>query len=85
MASTLDVISNGRLEVGIGAGGSRGDHRATGLDFPSTPARVRMLEEAVELMKRLWTEDEVTYEGRYYSLAGAKNDPAPVQKPHPRF
>ena len=85
MASTLDVISNGRLEVGIGAGGGRSDHRASGLDFPSTSVRVRMLEESIEMMKRLWTEEEVTFEGRYYSLSGAKNVPAPVQKPHPPF
>ena len=85
MASTLDVISNGRLEVGIGAGGGRGDHRASGLDFPATSVRVRMLEESVQLMKRLWTEEEVTFEGRYYTLAGAKNVPGPVQKPHPPF
>ena len=85
MASTLDVISNGRVEVGIGAGGGRGDHRASGLDFPSTSVRVRMLEESIEMMKRLWTEEEVTFEGHYYSLARAKNDPGPVQKPHPPF
>ena len=85
MASTLDVISNGRLEVGIGAGGSGEDHLAAGLDFPSTSTRVRMLEESIEMMKRLWTEEEVTFSGRYYSLSGAKNVPAPVQKPHPPF
>ena len=85
MASTLDVISNGRLEVGIGAGGSSTDHRASGLDFPSTPERVRMLEEAVELLKRLWSGGEVTFEGSYYSLSGGKNDPTPIQKPHPPF
>ena len=85
MASTLDVISGGRVEVGIGAGGSRSDHRASGLDFPSTSARVRMLEESVEIMKRLWAEEEVTFEGSHYALTGAKNDPKPVQKPHPPF
>ena len=85
MASTLDVISNGRLEVGIGAGGGRGDHQASGLDFPATPVRVRMLEESVELMRRLWTEEEVTFEGSYYTLTGARNVPGPVQKPHPPF
>ena len=85
MASTLDVISNGRVEVGIGAGGSRGDHQASGLDFPSTSVRVKMLEEAIEMMKRLWTEEEVSFEGSYYTLTGAKNDPGPVQKPHPPF
>ena len=85
MASTLDVISDGRVEVGIGAGGSRSDHRASGLDFPSTSARVRMLEESVEIMKRLWSEEEVNFEGSHYTLTGAKNDPDPVQKPHPPF
>ena len=85
MVSTLDVISNGRLEVGIGAGGGRGDHLASGLDFPSTAVRVRMLEESVELMQRLWTEEEVTFEGNYYTLSGARNLPGPVQKPHPPF
>ena len=85
MASTLDVISNGRVEVGIGAGGGRADHLASGLDFPSTSVRVRMLEEAIDMMKRLWTEREVTFEGQYYTLTGAKNDPGPVQKPHPPF
>ena len=85
MASTLDVISNGRMEVGIGAGGGRGDHQAAGLDFPPTSVRVEMLEESVDMMKRLWTEEEVSFEGRYYTLAGAKNDPKPVQKPHPPF
>ena len=85
MASTLDVISNGRLEVGIGAGGGRGDHLAAGLDFPSTSVRVRMLEESMEMMKRLWTEEEVTFEGRYYTLTKAKNEPGPVQTPHPPF
>ena len=85
MASTLDVISNGRVEVGIGAGGGRGDHQASGLDFPSTSVRARMLEESIEMMKRLWTEEEVTFEGSYYTLNGAKNLPGPVQKPHPPF
>ena len=85
MASTLDVISNGRVEIGIGAGGGRSDHAASGLDFPSTAVRVSMLEEAIELMKRLWTEREVNFEGRYYTLNGARNDPGPIQKPHPPF
>ena len=85
MASTLDVISHGRVEVGIGAGGGRGDHLAAGLDFPSTSVRSRMLEESIEMMKRLWTEEKVSFQGRYYTLNEAKNDPGPVQKPHPPF
>ena len=85
MASTLDVISNGRLEVGIGAGGSREDHRASGLEFPATSVRVRMLEESIEMMKMLWTEEAATFEGSYYALDGARNLPGPIQKPHPPF
>ncbi len=85
MASTLDVISGGRLEVGIGAGGGRTDHRSSGLDFPPTAVRVRMLEESIEMMKRLWTGEDVTFDGRYYTLDKAKNLPQPVQKPHPPF
>ena len=85
MASTLDVISNGRVEIGIGAGGGRSDHAASGLDFPSTSVRVSMLEESIEMMKRLWTEQEVDFAGLYYTLKGARNDPPPIQKPHPPF
>ena len=83
MGATLDVISGGRLELGIGAGGSRGDHLASGIPFPSTFRRVDMLEEAVELIKRLWVEDKVDFSGRYYQLKQASVQPKPVQKPHP--
>ena len=83
MAATLDVISGGRLELGIGAGGGRRDHLAAGLPFPSTARRVEMLEESVEIIKRLWAEPSVDFEGRHYSLHGAACDPKPVQLPHP--
>ena len=83
MSATLDVISGGRLELGIGAGGGRGDHLASGIPFPSTSQRVDMLEEAVELIKRLWVGDKVDFSGRYYHLKQASVQPAPVQKPHP--
>jgi len=82
MAATLDVISGGRVELGIGAGGGRGDHQAAGYPFPSTAARVNMLEESVEIIKRLWTESRVDFEGRYYTLKGASCEPKPVQQPH---
>ena len=83
MSATLDGISDGRLELGIGGGGGRGDHLASGIPFPSTSQRVDMLEEAVELIKRLWVEDKVDFAGRYYHLKQASVRPAPVQKPHP--
>ena len=83
MSSTLDVISSGRLELGIGAGGGTGDHQASGLPFPSTAERVRMLEEAVELIKESWTQPSATYHGKYYSLEQSVNEPRPIQMPHP--
>jgi alkanesulfonate monooxygenase SsuD/methylene tetrahydromethanopterin reductase-like flavin-dependent oxidoreductase (luciferase family) len=83
MASTLDVISGGRLELGIGAGGGRGDHQASGYAFPSTRVRVEMLEEAMEVMKMLWTQPKADFQGRYYTLNQASNEPKPVQQPHP--
>lgn len=83
MCSTLDVISGGRLELGIGAGGAEADHLASGLPFPSTSVRVRMMEEAIELVKRLWTGSEASFQGHYYTLKGAVNEPRPVQVPHP--
>ena len=83
MASTLDVISGGRMELGIGAGGGRGDHLASGIPFPSTAVRVEMLEEAVQVIKALWTEPKASFQGTYYNLDGAANEPKPLQKPHP--
>ena len=83
MSASLDVISGGRLELGIGAGGGTGDHLASGLSFPPTAERVRMLEEAVELIKKSWTEPKATFQGKYYSLEQSVNEPKPVQQPHP--
>lgn len=83
MVATLDVISGGRVELGIGAGGGRGDHLAAGYPFPSTSARVNMLEESLEIIKRLWTEPKVDFAGRHYTLSGASCEPKPVQQPHP--
>ncbi len=83
MASTLDVISGGRLELGIGAGGGEGDHLALGIPFPPTPVRVGMLEEAVDIIKRLWGGGEIDFKGHHYTVNRAINDPPPVQRPHP--
>ena len=83
MSSTLDVISEGRLELGIGAGGGEADHRASGIPFPPTPIRVGMLEEAIEVIKLLWTKADASFEGCYYSLKSAVCQPKPVQTPHP--
>ena len=83
MAATLDVISGGRLELGIGAGGDRGDHLASGYPFPSTRERVDMLEEGLELILRLWNGGAVSFQGRYYAVDGATVEPGPIQRPRP--
>ncbi len=83
MAATLDVISGGRVTLGIGAGGSGSDTRASGLPFPSTRERCEMLEESVALIRRLWSEPSVTHTGQHYSVDGASVEPKPVQQPMP--
>ena len=83
MVATLDVISGGRITLGIGAGGSRSDTVSSGLPFPSTRARCAMLEEAIALIRRLWTEPSVDFDGRYYPVSGASILPKPTQRPMP--
>ena len=84
MASTVDVLSHGRLDFGIGAGWYEHEFRAYGYDFPPTPGeRLRMLAEALPLIKTMWTEPYASFEGAYYKIDGAINGPKPVQKPHP--
>jgi len=81
--ATIDNISNGRLEIGLGAGWMDEEYRGYGYEFPSTGTRLRQLEESVRIMKLLFAEKKATFEGRYYKLADAFNNPKPVQKPHP--
>jgi F420-dependent oxidoreductase-like protein len=83
MATTLDIISGGRLILGIGAGWFELEHRAYGIALPRIGERLRRLDEAVQVIKRLWTEEKVTFPGRYYQLTDAFFQPKPVQKPHP--
>lgn len=83
MAATLDNISKGRLEFGIGAGVQKKEHIAYGFPFPSSKVRIERLREAVEIVKKLWTEEKASYEGKYYTIRDAVGEPKPVQKPHP--
>ncbi|MFB3888715.1 MAG: TIGR03560 family F420-dependent LLM class oxidoreductase [Candidatus Bathyarchaeia archaeon] len=83
MAATLDVISGGRLELGIGAGAQKQEHVAYGFSFPETHARAERMGEAVEIIKKLWSQDSVNYSGRHYHVTGAVCEPKPPQKPHP--
>ena len=81
--ATLDVISNGRIEIGLGAGWFDRDYQSTGIPFDLGRVRVERLAEAVTLMKRLFTEDEVTFEGAHYRTQRSESRPKTVQRPRP--
>jgi alkanesulfonate monooxygenase SsuD/methylene tetrahydromethanopterin reductase-like flavin-dependent oxidoreductase (luciferase family) len=83
MASCVDVMSHGRLILGIGAGWYQPEYEAYGYDYPETPERLRMLREALQVLKAMWTQEHAQFDGRYYHIRGAINEPKPVQKPHP--
>ena len=82
-ATTLDLLSDGRLEFGIGAGWNKSDYRQLGMPFDAAKVRVDRMEEAVVLIKRLWTEAKVTHEGPHYRVRDAVVLPRPTQRPHP--
>lgn len=82
-AATLDVITNGRFELGIGAGWLDRDYQSTGIPFDRGRLRVARLAEAVTLMKRLFTEEQVTFAGEHYTVERAECRPKPVQQPSP--
>lgn len=82
-AVTVDHISNGRLNFGIGAAWHEQEHQGYGLDFPSAGERVRRLDEACQIVQQLWTQNTPTFEGRYYQLHHAHSEPKPLQKPFP--
>jgi F420-dependent oxidoreductase-like protein len=83
VASNIDVMSNGRLEYAIGAGWYDHEYKAYGYEYPSDGERLKMLEESLIIYKLMTTEEEPKFEGKYYSIDGAINQPKPVQKPYP--
>ena len=83
ITSTVDVISGGRLDWGIGAGWYDHEFRAYGYDFLPAAERIRVLRETVEIVKAMWTEPEASYDGRHFKIQGAQCDPKPLQQPHP--
>jgi alkanesulfonate monooxygenase SsuD/methylene tetrahydromethanopterin reductase-like flavin-dependent oxidoreductase (luciferase family) len=82
-AATLDVLSNGRLEFGIGAGCQETEHLAYGFGFPRPSVRIAQLGEAIEVIKRLWIQKKANFQGKHYSLKNAVCKPKPIQKPYP--
>jgi F420-dependent oxidoreductase-like protein len=82
-AVTVDHISAGRVEVGIGGGWMEAEHRAYGFPFPETNVRMEMLAEQLEIVHRQWTEDGFDFAGRHYTFESSTALPKPVQRPHP--
>jgi len=83
VASNVDVISGGRLEFAIGAGWYEQEFNAYGYEFPKASVRIGRLRETVEIIKAMWTADTATYQGKYYRVDGAINQPKSAQDPHP--
>lgn len=83
--ATLDILTNGRVELGLGAGWQEVEYRQAGIPFDPAGVRVGRYEETVHLLKKLFAGGPVTYAGRYFTLDGLESLPKPVQRPHPPF
>lgn len=85
IGATLDVLSGGRVIMGIGAGWFEKEYISYGYSFPKYRERVEMLSEAVQIMKKMWTEESPSFEGKYFRIKDAICNPKPLQKPYPRI
>jgi F420-dependent oxidoreductase-like protein len=85
IATTVDQVSGGRLDVGLGAGWFELEFNMYGIPFPPAAERIRRLDEACQVLKLLWTKELADFEGTYYTLKEARHEPKPVQKPYPPF
>jgi len=83
IGATLDILSKGRLFMGIGAAWNVEEARAYGIPFPPVGERMRRLEEAVQIIIKMWTEERASFHGKFYQLSDAYCNPKPIQKPHP--
>jgi F420-dependent oxidoreductase-like protein len=85
MATTVDIMTGGRLICGLGAAWQENEHMAYGIPFYTVQERLRRLEEACQVLLALWTQPKTTFKGRYYQLNNAPLFPKPVQQPHPEL
>ena len=83
ISSSIDRISGGRFQLGIGAGWYKEEYNSYGIPFPELQIRLEQFEEAVNLIHRIWTQDKVTFRGKYYNVTNLVMTPKPIQKPHP--
>jgi alkanesulfonate monooxygenase SsuD/methylene tetrahydromethanopterin reductase-like flavin-dependent oxidoreductase (luciferase family) len=82
---TADHISEGRVELGLGAGWNEAEHRAYGFPFPPTGMRMEMFAEQAEIVHRSWNDDEFSFDGKHYKIASLSALPKPFHRPHPNF
>ena len=83
IAATVDVMIDGRLEFGIGAGWFEDEYVAYGIPFPDARTRIEQLAESIEIIKRIWTREKASFRGKYYTISDLVSYPKPVQKPYP--
>lgn len=83
MATTVDILSQGRLRLGLGIGWHDEEHEAYGFEYPDIETRIEMLEEGIQVIRAMFTEESPTFEGEHYTIRNAVNEPKPVQDPHP--
>ncbi|RDI70171.1 LLM class flavin-dependent oxidoreductase [Halopelagius longus] len=83
MATTLDILSEGRLRLGLGAGWHDEEHAAYGFDYPDVGTRIDWLEETIQIVKAMFTEDHPSFHGDHFQIENALNEPKPVSDPHP--
>jgi alkanesulfonate monooxygenase SsuD/methylene tetrahydromethanopterin reductase-like flavin-dependent oxidoreductase (luciferase family) len=85
MATTVDIMSGGRLICGIGAAWQRNEHEAYGIPFYTVGERLNRLDEACQVLLHLWSQSKTTFNGKYYQLDAAPLYPKPLQQPHPEL
>jgi F420-dependent oxidoreductase-like protein len=85
IVTTLDVLSEGRAELGIGAAWYEREHRGLGVPFPSTAERFERMEEAIQICLQMWSDNDGPYDGKHYQLEATLCRPAPVSSPRPRI
>lgn len=83
MAATLDTLSEGRLDLGIGAGWYEPEYRVNGYEWRDSFSRLMRLDESIRVMKEMWTTQNPHFDGDYYTIEGARCTPRPIQDPHP--
>ena len=81
MGASLDMISNGRFQLSLGAGWNEGEYKAYGIPFPPAGQRVRQLREALQIIRLMWTEAKASFKGKYYGVSEAWSNPKPLRTP----